>query len=69
MVIKPDAMNAHELKIIEQVMKENGLPIAYAFNIANYEKLMTKYWKENIAFKNKENPWVELKACVVTIDI
>lgn len=43
MVIKPDAMNAHELKIIEQVMKENGLPIAYAFNIANYEKLMTKY--------------------------
>ena len=66
-VIKPDAINGHDLSIIQYVLDQYGFCKTLCFNMANYCDVMTEYRKEDIVFKNFYNAEEEIKGCGVAL--
>lgn len=66
-VIKPDAINKHDLDIIQSVLKKYGFSKIICFRLENYCDLMQKYREEDILFKNLTNAQEEIKCCSVAL--
>lgn len=66
-VIKPDAINKHDLAVIQGVLDKYGFSKTICFNLKNYCELMQKYREADILFKNFENAAEEIKGCGVAL--
>ena len=66
-VIKPDAINMHDLKIIQNVFDKHGFAKKICFLLKNYCELMQKYREADILFKNSQNAEEEFKGCGVAL--
>ena len=66
-VIKPDAVNKHDLGIIRSVLEENGFGNSICFTIEDYCALMRKYREADIIFKQCENAESEIRGCGVAL--
>lgn len=66
-IIKPDAMNKHDLFIIQHILAEHGFDNPICFVVKNYVEVMKKYRESDIKFKNLENAEAELKGCNVAL--
>lgn len=66
-VIKPDAINKHDLEIVQSVLEKYGFSRIICFRLENYCDLMQKYREEDILFKNSENAQEEIKCCGVAL--
>ena len=67
-IIKPDAMNEHDLSTIQYVLAEHGFDKPICFVLNNYVNIMRKYREYDIKFKNLENAEEEIKGCSVALD-
>lgn len=66
-IIKPDAVNEHDLSIIQNVLSKYGFSKTICFRLKNYCVLMQKYRQADIEFKNFENAEAEIKGCSVAL--
>ena len=66
-VIKPDAINNHELLIIQEDFSKYKFTKALYFCIKKYCELMKEYREADILFKNCENAKDEIKGCFVAL--
>ena len=66
-VIKPDAINKHDLSIIQETLNKYGFSKSICFNIDNYCELMRKYREADIRFKNLDNAEIEITCCNVAL--
>lgn len=66
-IIKPDAVNKHDLKIVRNVLDKYGFSKTICFRLKDYCKLMQKYREADILFKNFQNSEAEIKGCGVAL--
>ncbi len=66
-VIKPDALNEQDLRIIKEGLTSRGFSCDLCFRLKNYCDVMQKYRETDIKFKNKENAEAEIKGCGVAL--
>ncbi len=66
-VIKPDAINEQDLRIIKNVLTSYGFPYNLCFRMKKYCDVMQKYRETDIKFKNYENAEEEIKGCGVAL--